>query len=606
MTTSTYTRTAARVAALFCTAAVASTGLAIGCSSPGTPETGSTSEAVGSVGLVISGVYGAGGNAGATFTNDFIELYNRGANSVSLQGMSVQYGSATGDLGQPVALPNVTVAPGRYFLIQLSGTTIDSGANGVPLPTADLVGSLNMSSTNGKVALASVTTALACGGAARCANANIVDMVGYGTASDFEGPTGSAVPALALTTAAFRKGAGCTDSDVNLADFDLVTPVSAPRNQATTAAPCSVPGDGGTGDAATDGSTTDAADDGAATDGSTTDATDDGAATDGGTADATDDGAATDGGANDGAVSDAGSDAAQTDSGPKPPGDGTGIVISQVYGGGGNNGAPLNRDFVELFNRTNKDVPTTGLSIQYGSATRDFGTAQPDGGPSTDIFPLPDLVIPSGAYILVGMGKTNPDAGAPLPTPDVEGTLALGATAGKVALAKVTTSLGCGSAATRCAGNTNIVDMVGYGPTSTEFEGTAPTAVLSNTTAAARKGAGCTDGNDNAADFDVGAPAPRNIATPRHKCAAPPPPPDVDSGTPGDDAGSSSGGLPPLGDAGHGGGNVDAGGNPAGDGGSGDTGGCNTSGTNGGSTGSGPLTFALAALGVALLLRRRN
>ena len=29
--------------------------------------------------IVISQVYGGGGNAGATFTNDFIELYNRGS-----------------------------------------------------------------------------------------------------------------------------------------------------------------------------------------------------------------------------------------------------------------------------------------------------------------------------------------------------------------------------------------------------------------------------------------------------------------------------------------------------------------------------------------------
>jgi uncharacterized protein len=28
-----------------------------------------------------------------------------------------------------------------------------------------------------------------------------------------------------------------------------------------------------------------------------------------------------------------------------------GVVISQVYGGGGNAGAPYNSDFIELFNR---------------------------------------------------------------------------------------------------------------------------------------------------------------------------------------------------------------------------------------------------------------
>ena len=46
--------------------------------------------------VVISQVYGGGGNAGATLKNDFIELFNRGASPVSLNGWSVQYASAAG------------------------------------------------------------------------------------------------------------------------------------------------------------------------------------------------------------------------------------------------------------------------------------------------------------------------------------------------------------------------------------------------------------------------------------------------------------------------------------------------------------------------------
>ncbi len=45
------------------------------------------------------------------------------------------------------------------------------------------------------------------------------------------------------------------------------------------------------------------------------------------------------------------------------------IVISQVYGGGGNSGAPLKNDFVELFNRGTTSVSLSGWSIQYASAT---------------------------------------------------------------------------------------------------------------------------------------------------------------------------------------------------------------------------------------------
>ncbi len=598
MTTSSYTRVALRIGALFCTAALTSLGLGLGCSAPGSSETGSTSQAVGSTGLVISAVYGGGGNAGATFTNDFVELYNRGANSVSLNGMSVQYGSATADFGAPVALPNVTIAPGRYFLLQLAS----GGANGVALPTADATGTTNLSGTNGKVALASVTTALACGGATRCATANVVDMVGYGTASDYEGATGSAVAALTATSGAFRKGAGCTDSDVNVADFDVVTPVAVPRNQATAAAICGSGGDAGS-DASDDGASTDGAAGDASDDGATADASDDGA-TDGAIDDgATDDGA-TDDGATDGGADSGPSDSGPSDSGPVeagPPGDGTGLVISALYGGGGNSGAIINHDFVELFNRSNSNVATNGLSIQYGSAARDFGSPLADGGPSVDILPLPDMVIPSGAYVLVSLSTSNADSGAPIPTPDVQGALSLASTNGKVALAKVTTGLGCGGT-TRCT-TANVVDMVGYG-TSTDFEGSAAVAVLSNTTGAARKGAGCTDTNDNKADFDVAAPAPRNTATARVKCTQPTP----DAGpNPGDDAGTDDGGgpIPPAKDAGHGGssGGVDGGGN--GDtGGSSDTGGCATSGA--GTGGESPLAFAIAALGAVMARRRRR
>jgi hypothetical protein len=46
--------------------------------------------------VVISQVYGGGGNAGATLKNDFIELFNRGASPVNLNGWSVQYASAAG------------------------------------------------------------------------------------------------------------------------------------------------------------------------------------------------------------------------------------------------------------------------------------------------------------------------------------------------------------------------------------------------------------------------------------------------------------------------------------------------------------------------------
>ncbi len=49
-----------------------------------------------STSVVISQVYGGGGNSGATYKNDFVELYNLGSAAVDLTGWSVQYASSAG------------------------------------------------------------------------------------------------------------------------------------------------------------------------------------------------------------------------------------------------------------------------------------------------------------------------------------------------------------------------------------------------------------------------------------------------------------------------------------------------------------------------------
>ena len=61
-------------------------------------STFSFSTAGGAVGgnVVVSEIYGGGGNSGATLTHDFIELFNRTAAPIDLAGWSVQYASAAG------------------------------------------------------------------------------------------------------------------------------------------------------------------------------------------------------------------------------------------------------------------------------------------------------------------------------------------------------------------------------------------------------------------------------------------------------------------------------------------------------------------------------
>lgn len=89
------------------------------------------------------------------------------------------------------------------------------------------------------------------------------------------------------------------------------------------------------------------------------------------------------------------------------------VVISQVYGGGGNTGAPYSSDFVELFNRSSQPVSLAGWSIQYASAT---GTGN-FGGTTTQITPLPGISLQPGQYLLVQ--QASGATGSPLPTPDV-------------------------------------------------------------------------------------------------------------------------------------------------------------------------------------------
>ncbi|MFJ2028283.1 ExeM/NucH family extracellular endonuclease [Streptosporangium sp. NPDC087985] len=185
--------------------------------------------------VVISQVFGGGGNSGAPFTNDYVELFNRSSAPVSVDGWSVQYTSATGTGNFSANKTNLTgtLAPGQYHLVQLAAGTTASGS----LPEPDSVGTTNMSGTAGKVALVRSADGLACNGSsAPCADgqlALIADLVGYGATNFSEG---TPAPALTNTTAAVRKNGGCADTDDNGADFDAAVP--APRNSATAPAPC--------------------------------------------------------------------------------------------------------------------------------------------------------------------------------------------------------------------------------------------------------------------------------------------------------------------------------------------------------------------------------
>lgn len=200
------------------------------------PTAGAHADAAG--GVVIEEVYGGGGNSGATYTNDFIELYNSGSTAVSLASYSVQYISAAPGATttwQVTALSG-SIAPGARYLVQEAAGTAGTTA----LPTPDATGTINMSGTNGTVALDTTQTALTCKTAADCAaDSTIADLIGYGTAVVYEGSADA--PGLSNTTADSRSATG-TDTGQNGADFTAGAP--DPENSSSggpTASPTPTP-----------------------------------------------------------------------------------------------------------------------------------------------------------------------------------------------------------------------------------------------------------------------------------------------------------------------------------------------------------------------------
>ena len=193
--------------------------------------------------VMISQVYGGGGNGGAPYTHDFVELHNSGAAPVSLAGWSVQYAATAGTTWNATAVLSGSIPAGGYYLVRLAS----GGAVGAAVPTPDASGSANMSATNGKVALVNSATALT--GACPIPNATVVDFVGFGTANCSET---AAAPAGSNTTALVRASVGnsCQDSGNNSADFSTIAP--APRNSTAAAQPCGGGGGGGGGGTPTD------------------------------------------------------------------------------------------------------------------------------------------------------------------------------------------------------------------------------------------------------------------------------------------------------------------------------------------------------------------
>ncbi len=464
--------------------------------------------------VVISQVYGGGGNLGppaGQFDSDFIEIFNRSANPVTLDGWSIQYAGPTSAAGfdnpnDRVILSGI-IRPGQYKLIRMS----DPDINGSPLPTPDFIdssGDGGMGNTGGRVALVNSTALLG----SACNSAMIVDLVGYGAGTIcFEGA--AATNTTANDTAAIRKVSGSQDTNQNFNDFDIAAP--APRNSATggfltgfATLPAQVcagealtlnyavtPAPGSTGIAVFAnlssiglGTSVPLVSQGNNAFSLTVNVPS--GVTQGFysvTFRAQDAQGRTSTTGNQIGVGNCTSSSAP-------------VVISAFFGGGGNAGSLSNVDYVELHNRTNAPVNIRGWSIQYGDANNPGGFTKlvPLFGGTAPGF---NGIMEAGSYLLVQMSIAGSN-GFDLPeAPDVISNPAasMDNQFGRIALVNGLTLLG-----TNCA-SSNIIDLVGYGATAACFEGLSPAGTLSNTTQALRRdnNIGCRDTQQNGIDFEI-------------------------------------------------------------------------------------------------------
>jgi hypothetical protein len=187
------------------------------------------------------------------------------------------------------------------------------------------------------------------------------------------------------------------------------------------------------------------------------------------------------------------------------------LVVAEVYAAGGNSGAAYANDYAELFNRGASPVAIDGWTLQYASASSTSWQSSALSG-----------TIPAGGRYLVQLASGGAN-GSALPTADATGTSNLAVTGGKVALVDDATALTCGASAGSCSAAPNLEDLVGYGGAA-DFEGSNGAPAGSATNAVVRAAGGCTDTDDNAADFATAAPGPQNSSAAASTCSAAPPP----------------------------------------------------------------------------------
>ncbi len=181
------------------------------------------------------------------------------------------------------------------------------------------------------------------------------------------------------------------------------------------------------------------------------------------------------------------------------------VRISQVWSGGGSasSTSTYKNDYVEIFNSSGTAVDISNWTLEYGSATGNWGSS------TANIFTFPaGTSIQACKYILVQMSGSTGGANLPV-TPDFNGGLSMGAASGKVALFNaVNTNLACSS---EIAGT--LVDKVAWGAANCAETAAITSGTLSTNLGAGRNGDGMNDSDNNNADFTVALLTPRNSAS---------------------------------------------------------------------------------------------
>ena len=187
--------------------------------------------------VVISQIYPGAGNTDALYKIKYVELFNRGNDSVDISNWSIQYGAPKNTkISSSCVIPNKTapLPKGGYFLIALTKT----GTNGEDIPTADYTCTSSMSAgaKSGKFILVNHSEKLS----TSSPESGYMDAIGYG-GKDVNWAEETAAPALSNSTAALRNHGGCDDTNNNFDDFTVGVP--SPRNSASPLNDCSAPND---------------------------------------------------------------------------------------------------------------------------------------------------------------------------------------------------------------------------------------------------------------------------------------------------------------------------------------------------------------------------